>query len=343
MRMHVLTTGNRGYIGSVLTQLLLDKGHLVTGYDTFYYEGCAFDEFAGPTRQIRKDIRDVSRQDLEGVDGIIHLAALSNDPLGAFDPELTYAINYEATVRLAEMAKEAGIPRFVLASSCSMYGMSGDSAISEDAPFDPRTAYAETKAKSEMTLSEMADDRFTPVYLRPSTAYGYAPMLRCDLVVNNLTGWACTTGKIRIMSDGTPWRPTVHVEDLANAFIACLEAPAELVHNEPFNIGRNKENYQIRDLAEIVKNVVPGCELEYTHEHGADSRTYTVSFDKLAGTLQDYFKPQWDVPRGVAQLHRAFTTHGLTEKEFTGAKYIRLNRLQNLIDEKKLDEKLFWR
>jgi len=311
--------------------------------DTNYFNGCAFDDPSRPVRQIQKDIREVSQDDLDGVEGIVHLAALSNDPLGEFDPKLTHAINFEATVRMAGMAKALGIRRFVYASSCSMYGMAGDQALTEDVPFDPRTAYAESKALSENHLREMADDGFTPVFLRPSTAYGYAPMLRCDLVVNNLVGWACTTGKVRIMSDGTPWRPTVHVEDLANAFVACLEAPRELVHNQAFNIGQNKENYQIRDLADIVKDVVPGCEIEYTLEHGSDSRTYTVSFDKVAATLKDYFKPRWDVPSGARQLYQAYSEHGLTQEEFTGTKYIRLNQLKSLIQQEKLDKQLFWK
>jgi len=226
--MNILVTGNNGYVGTMLTRLLLENGYQVTGLDTDYYGGCEFESYSYPQlRQIDKDIRTVSKEDLDGIDTVIHLAALSNDPLGAFDTSLTDDINYQATVKLAGLAKEAGIHRFIYASSCSMYGIAGEEAVSEDSPLAPVTEYAISKANSEEALKKMADDNFSPVYLRASTAYGIAPMLRCDLVVNNLTGWAYTTGKVRIMSDGSPWRPTIHVEDLGRAYIACLEAPLE--------------------------------------------------------------------------------------------------------------------
>lgn len=342
--MNVLVTGNNGYIGAVLTQLLLGRGYSVTGLDTNYYGGCEFNEYTYPKlKQISRDIRSVTLKDLEGVDAVIHLAALSNDPLGAFDAKLTDDINYLATVHLAKLAKEAGARRFLYASSCSMYGIAGEEAVTENSKLAPVTEYAISKVKSEEALTRMASSSFSPVYLRAATAYGVAPMLRCDLVVNNLTGWAYTTGKIKIMSDGTPWRPTIHVEDLARAYIACLEAPVELVHNQPFNVGQNKENYQIKGIADIVKKVVPGCTVEYTYEHGSDSRTYKVNFDKITDTLKNYFKPQWDVEKGVRQLYAAFKAHGLTLEEFTGSKYIRLNQLKVLVDKKAIDEKLFWR
>jgi len=342
--MNILITGNNGFVGSILTQLLLERGDQVIGLDTNYYSGCEFNDLQhSKVKQVNKDIRNVSINDLENIDAIIHLAALSNDPLGAFDARLTNDINYLATVKLANAAKDAGIKRFVYASSCSMYGIAGEDAITEDSPLAPVTEYAISKVKSEEALSLMADDDFSPVFLRASTAYGIAPMLRCDLVVNNLTGWAYTTGKIRIMSDGTPWRPTIHVEDLGRAYIACLEAPIEIVQNQAFNVGQNKENYRIKDMAEVVKKIVPGCEVEYTYEHGSDSRTYRVNFDKISTRLKEYYKPLWDIEKGVRQIYEAYKSHGLTLEEFTGNKYIRLNQLQVLVDNKTIDESLFWR
>jgi len=342
--MNVLVTGNNGYIGSMLTHLLLEKGYQVTGLDTSYYRGCEFNELHYPQiNQINRDLRAVSKRDLENIDAIIHLAALSNDPLSELNARLTDEINYQATVKIANLAKESGIRRFIYASSCSMYGIAGDDAVTEDSPLAPVTSYAISKAKSEEALSKMADEDFSPVFLRASTVYGIAPMLRCDLVVNNLVGWAYTTGKIRIMSDGTPWRPTIHVEDLSRAYIACLEAPIEVIHNEAFNVGQNKENYQIRDMANVVKRIIPGCEVEYTYEHGSDSRTYKVSFDKISTGLKGFFNPEWDIDKGMRQLYEAYQTHGLTYEEFIGNKYIRLNQLKNLVQQERLDNNLFWR
>ncbi len=340
--MNILVTGNQGYIGTTLARLLLEKGFGVTGLDTNYYEGCQFNDFSFGIKQINKDIRGVSKDDLKNIDAVIHLAALSNDPLGAFDPKLTEEINFQATVKLAQLSKEAGIKRFIYASSCSMYGIAGEEPVTEGSPLAPVTAYAISKVNSEKVLSEMADDNFSPVFLRPGTAYGVSPLLRCDLVVNNLTGWAFTTGKIKIMSDGTPWRPVIHVEDFCCGLIACLEAPIKLIHNQAFNLGQNRENYQIKDLAEAVKEVVPGCEVEYTGEHGSDSRTYKVNFDKVNTVLKDYFQPKWQVSEGVKQLYEAFKSYGLTLDEFTGNKYIRINQLKKLVKEKKLDDNLFW-
>jgi nucleoside-diphosphate-sugar epimerase len=255
---------------------------------------------------------------------------------------LTEDINFKASLRLANLAKEMGIKRFILASSCSMYGIAGQEPVSENYPSAPVTAYAISKVKAEEAISKLAAENFSPTFLRFSTAYGVSPRLRCDLVVNNLTGWAFTTGKIKIMSDGSPWRPAIHVEDFGNAFIACLEAPVNLIHNEVFNVGQNIENYQIRDIANTVKEIIPGCEMEYTHEHGSDSRTYKVSFDKISIVLKDYFKPKWTVREGVKQLYEAFKAHGLTQEEFTGNKYIRLNNLKKLLEEKRIDDNLFW-
>lgn len=342
--MNVLVTGNNGYIGSVLTRLLLEKGYQLTGLDTNYYRGCEFSEFHYPQiNQINKDIRAVSKRDLENIDAIIHLAALSNDPVGAFNARLTDEINYQATVKVANLAKELGIRRFIYASSCSIYGIAGEDELTEDSPLAPVTAYAVSKLKSEKALSKMADGDFSPVFLRLSTAYGIAPMLRCDLMVNNLVGWAYTTGKIRIMSDGTPWKPIVHVEDLSQAFIACLESPIEIVHNEAFNVGQNKENYQIRDMANVLKKVLPGCEIEYTYERSSDSRTYKVNFDRVSTKLKDFFHPKWDIEEGAIQLYEAYKAHGLTGEELIGNKYIRLNQLKRLVQQEAIDENLFWR
>jgi len=341
--MRILVTGNQGYIGTTLTRLLLEKGFEVVGLDADYYQGCEFNDFSFGISQIKKDIREVSKEDLEGMDAIIHLAALSNDPLGEFHPKFTDEINFRATIKLAGLAKEMGIKRFIYASSCSIYGVAGEEPVSEESPLAPVTAYAVSKVNSEKALSEMADENFSPVFLRPGTAYGVSPMLRCDLVVNNLTGYAFTTGKIKIMSDGTPWRPVIHIEDFCRGFIACLEAPIELVHNEAFNLSQNSENYQVRDIAAAVKKIIPGCEIEYTGEHGPDSRTYKVNFDKINTVLKDYFQPKWTLEEGIQQLYGAFKIHNLTLEEFIGNKYIRLNQLKKLVNEKKLNENLYWK
>lgn len=340
--MNILVTGNQGYIGTTLTRLLLEKGYKVRGLDTNYYRGCEFYDFNFKIDQINKDIREVSKEDLKNIDAIIHLAALSNDTFDIFAPKLTYEINSQATIRLASLAKEMKIKRFIYASSCSMYGIAGNEAVTESSPFNPLTPYAISKVKSEDALSKMADDNFSPVLLRPGTAYGVSPMLRCDLVVNNLVGWAYTTGKIRIMSDGTPWRPVIHAEDFSRGFIAALEAPIELVHNQAFNLGQNKENYQIKDIANTIKEIIPGCEIEYTYEHGPDSRTYKVNFDKINTKLKDFFHPRWTLKEGIVQLYEAFKSHGLTYEEFIGLKYIRLNQVSKLIKEKKINQDLFW-
>ncbi len=343
--MNVLVTGNNGYIGSMLTDFLLKRGYSVRGLDTNYFRGCEFDRTTAiELEQINKDIREVSRDDLEGIDAIIHLAAISNDPVGALKPEITHQINYEATVRLAKLSKKLGIQRFIYASSCSMYGIvRGDRVVDENSPLAPVTEYAKSKVKSEKALLRMADKHFSPVFLRAGTVYGIAPMLRCDLVVNNLVGWAHTTHKIRIMSDGTPWRPTIHVEDVCRAYLACLEAPLELIHAEAFNVGRNEENHQIRDIADKVKSVVPDCEVEYTYEHGPDTRSYKVNFDKISTVLRNFFHPCWNVEMGIRQIYEAYKAHGLTYEEFTGNKYIRLNQIKKLLHENKLDDDLFWR
>ncbi len=341
--MRVLVTGNKGYIGAVLTRMLLEKGYDVVCLDTNYYAGCEFFNSELGLSQINKDIRNISKADLEGIDTIIHLAALSNDPLSILDPQLTEDINFKATVRLAGLAKEAGIKRFIYASTCSLYGIAGDEMMEENSPLNPITPYAKTKMKSEEALLKLADSDFSPVFLRPSTAYGTSPMLRADLVVNNLTAWAFTTNKVKIMSDGTPWRPVIHVEDFSRGFIACLEAPVDLVHKEAFNLGRNEENYQIKDIAEAIQEVMPGCKIEYTYEHGKDSRTYRVSFNKIDSVLKDFFKPEWKLSDGIKQLKEGYEAHGLTYDEFIGNKYIRINQIKKLMQDQRLDKNLFWR
>lgn len=341
--MRVLLTGNKGYIGSLLCGLLQQKGHTVIGYDTNYYEGCElYSPSAQPQEQIKKDIRDVSKDDLARADAVIHLAALSNDPLSIFAPELTNDINLKATLRLAEFAKEEGVQRFIFASSCSMYGIAGEEPVSEESPLAPVTPYAVSKINAEKELSRMADKNFSPVFLRPGTAYGLSPAFRFDLVVNNLVGWAYTTGRIKIMSDGTPWRPVIHVEDFAAGFIAALDAPRELIHNQAFNLGQNNENYQIKDIADAIQKVIPGCQVEYTQEHGADTRTYQVNFDKIHAALKDFWQPKWTLKDGIQQLYDFFREHNLLYEEFTSSKYTRVKRIAELIQENKLDEGLFW-
>jgi nucleoside-diphosphate-sugar epimerase len=340
--MRVLVTGHHGYIGSITVPALQDAGHDVVGLDTFFYEGCDLWDDAVRVSTLRRDVRDVRPAELEGFDAVVHLAALSNDPLGDIDPELTYAVNHHATVALARAAKEAGVERFLFASSCSMYGASGDDLVTEDAPLRPLTPYAESKVRSETELHELADAAFSPVYLRCATAYGASPRLRLDVVLNNLAAWALTTGKVRILSDGTPWRQVVHVSDIDRAAAAVLEAPREAVHDEPFNVGSNEENYQVREIADAVLDAVPGSEVEYAGRDDPDPRSYRVDFSKIRSRVPG-FETQWTVARGARELVEAYRAAGLTYEEFQGFRFTRLKQLQRLLGAGLLDDDLRWR
>jgi nucleoside-diphosphate-sugar epimerase len=340
--MNVLVTGHHGYIGSVLVRVLSSAGHDVTGLDTLFYDGCDLTAEKLEVPTLRADIRDVEVDQLQGFDAVVHLAALSNDPLGDLDRELTLDINFRATVRVAEVAREAGVSRFVFSSSCSMYGAATDGLVAEDAPLRPLTAYAESKVRSEEALAELADDSFSPVFMRNATAYGASPRLRLDLVLNNLVAWAHTTGRVKIMSDGTPWRPLIHVEDIGRATLAAVEAPRELVHGEAFNVGRGEENHQVRDLGEIVERTIEGCEIEYAGSGDPDPRSYRVDFAKFERTFPEAGL-DWTAERGARELYDAYLDSGLTFDQFEGGRYTRLKTLSALLDRGELDGDLRWR
>lgn len=337
--MRILVTGHKGYIGSVMVPMLLSEGHDVVGLDSDLYEQCTFGEFTASVPEIIKDIRDVEASDLEGFDALIHLAGLSNDPLGDLDPALTLEINYSASVRLARLAKEVGIRRFVFSSSCSNYGAAGEDMVNEEAEFRPVTPYAQSKVKVEQDLAKLADSTFSPTFLRSATAYGVSPRLRFDLVLNNLVAWAFTTGGVHLKSDGTPWRPIVHIEDISRAFIAVIQAPREAVHNQAFNVGLNDENYQISELAEIVKETVPDSRIEFSPDAGPDKRCYRVDCSKLACVVPG-FKPQWNARRGARQLYEAYQRTGLCLEDFEGPRYKRVDHIKHLLDSGRLDATL---
>jgi len=328
--MKVLVSGDRGYIGAVLVPLLRAAGHEVDGLDVGLYEGCDLGPaLAGADAWRPRDMRDVSAGDLSGYDAVLCLAALSNDPLGDLNPAATHSVNLDGTMRLAAAAKQAGVPRFLFSSSCSLYGAAGSAAVAEDGDMFPVTPYGESKVAAERELSRLADDNFSPTYLRNATAYGASPRLRLDIVVNNLTAVAITTGQVRLESDGTPWRPLVHIEDISRAFLAMLEAPRELVHDQAFNVGRQEDNVQIRAIAEMVREAVPASELTFAEGAGPDLRNYQVDFAKLTDTFPE-LKLRWSVREGIDELVGAYREHGLSYQDFTSSRYVRLRRIKEL-------------
>jgi nucleoside-diphosphate-sugar epimerase len=345
--MKVLVAGDRGYIGAVMVPFLQAAGHEVDGLDLGLYEGCDFGPAPGsavpdvgcPIDRRTGDIRDADAAGLAGYDAVVCLAALSNDPLGHLNPAATFSVNLDGTLALARAAKHAGVPRFVFASSCSLYGAAGSAAVAEDAELTPVTPYGETKAIAERQLSELASDSFSPIYLRNATAYGASPRLRLDIVVNNLTAVATTTGQVRMESDGSPWRPLVHIEDISRATEAVLTARRELVHDEAFNVGRPQDNVQVRQIAELVHEAVPGSTISFADGAGPDLRNYQVDFAKLNDTFPE-LGLTWTVRAGVEELASAYTEHGLTYDDFTSSRYVRLRRIRELLDAGVIDDTL---
>lgn len=337
----VLVTGSEGYIGSVMMPMLARAGWAAAGLDVGFYREGQLVPAPAPSPALRRDLREVTARDLAGVFGIVHLAALSNDPLGAIDPKLTFAINHQGTLRLARAAREAGVQRFVYASSCSIYGAAGDAELTEESAMTPQTAYAESKVLAERDLASLADERFAPTFMRNATAYGVSPRMRFDIVVNNLCGWAHTTGEVKLASDGSAWRPLVHVEDICAAAIAILDAPREAVFNQAFNIGRTGENFRIRTIAETVQRSFPGSRVTFGDAAGADTRTYNVSFRKTEARLPG-FRPTWTMEAGVRQCAETFRAIGLTRETFEHRLYTRLKQLKHLMDTGAVDPELRW-
>ncbi|MGA2447882.1 MAG: SDR family oxidoreductase [Polyangiaceae bacterium] len=337
--MKVLVTGHRGYIGVEMIPDLIKAGHEVVGLDTGLFDECDFLAPPDDVPGLRVDLRDVTPTHLTGLDAVIHLAALSNDPLGDLNPAITYDINLHASVRLARAAREAGVRRFLFSSSCSLYGAGGDGTLDETAAFYPVTAYGESKVRVEQELASIADDSFSPVYLRNATAYGLSRRLRADIVVNNLVGHALTTGKVLLQSDGTPWRPLVHIRDINNAFLAALSAPIDVIHNQAFNVGRSTENFQIRQVAMIVAEVVPNCEVAFAPGASADARNYRVDFRKAETTLPGY-NPRWTLREGIVELFDGYKRAGLTKEVFLGPRYYRLRTVKGLQERGVLDAQL---
>lgn len=329
--MKVFVTGHKGYIGAHLVSLLKSEGHEVTGCDLNLFEGCQWDPLVKPDIELIKDLRNLEIAELEGYDCIIHLAAISNDPMGDLIEDITYSINLEGTYNLAEKAKKAGIPRFLFSGSCSVYGKGEKLDLDENSSMNPVSAYAISKVESEQRIGKLADESFSPAYLRNSTAYGYSPMLRIDLVVNNLLGCALTKGDIKIMSDGTPWRPLIHCKDIARAFIAFMNAPKEKIHNKAVNIGANEENYQVKDVAEFVQKLIPEAEVVFTGEVGEDPRNYRVNFDKLNQILPE-FRLEYSLFDGMKELFEKYKEHNFSASDFDGDQFVRLRTLKNRLD-----------
>ncbi|MCU0949501.1 MAG: SDR family oxidoreductase [Burkholderiaceae bacterium] len=340
--MNVIVTGHKGFIGTVMVPMLQAAGHKVRGIDSDLYRNSTYGPAPAPVEEIIKDVRDLEKSDLEGADAVVHLAALSNDVLGDLNPDITYEINHKASVRIAEMARDAGVPRFVFASSCSMYGAAGDAVLDETAEFNPVTAYAISKVLVERDVRELANDRFSPVFMRNATAYGVSPRIRFDLVINNLVAWAYTTGLVRMISDGTPWRPLVHIEDISRAVVAALAAPREAIHNQAFNVGSSAETYQIKTLAEMVMRAVPESRIEFAGGAGPDKRNYKVNFDKYAAAFPAHL-PTWSAERGVRAIYDTYRRVGLNKDDYEGPQYKRIAQLKHLLATGQLDDSYRWR
>jgi nucleoside-diphosphate-sugar epimerase len=339
--MRILVTGHRGYVGSVLVPYLQNLGHELSGMDIDLYRRCSYGKNPIEIPAVEKDIRDAVAEDFTGVEAVVHLAALSNDPLGDLNPQLTWAINHEGAVQVAREARKAGVKRFVMASTCSNYGSGDDRPVKEDAPLHPLTPYSQSKVKAEQEITQLATEEFTPTFLRFATAYGVSPRLRFDIVLNNLSAWAYTTGKVHLKSDGSPWRPLIHVEDMARAFGAVLAAPCDTIRGEAFNVAPPGENYRIRQLAEIVKEARPGCELELAEGAAADARNYQVDVSKIQERIPA-FKPVWNATKGARQLLEAYTSNGLELEEFEGPTYNRIDHVRMLLREGYLTNDLRW-
>ena len=340
--MRVMVTGHKGFIGTVMVPMLRSAGHEVVGLDSDLYRNSTYGSAPAPVPEIIKDIRDVEKEDLQDLDAIVHLAALSNDLLGDIDPQTTYDINHLASVRLAEMAKEVGISRYVFASSCSSYGAAGDKILNESAEFNPVTPYAISKVRVEQDVKQLADSDFSPTFMRNGTAYGISPRIRFDVVLNNLLAWAYTTGKVHLKSDGTPWRPIVHIEDISRAVLAALSAPREIIHNEAFNVGLNAENYQIKQLAEIVLQTIPDCQLGFAADAGGDKRNYRVDFSKYNISFPDH-PLQWNARSGAEHIYQSFRSIGLNADDYEGPKYKRISQLKHLLETGQLDDTMRWK